>query len=30
VVYPVWTDGRKTSRPPLEQTDIVTNVEIAD
>ena len=30
VVYPVWTDGRNTSGPPLGQTDIFTNVEIAD
>jgi hypothetical protein len=30
VVYPVWTDGRNTSGPPLGQTDIFTNVEIAE
>jgi hypothetical protein len=29
VVYPVWTDGRNTPGPPLGQTDIFTNVEIA-
>jgi hypothetical protein len=29
VVYPVWTDGRNTAGPPLGQTDIYTNVEIA-
>jgi hypothetical protein len=30
VVYPVWTDGRTSAGPPLGQTDIFTNVEIAD
>ena len=30
VVYPVWTDGRNTAGPPLGQTDIFTNVEIAE
>jgi hypothetical protein len=29
VVYPVWTDGRTSAGPPLGQTDIFTNVEIA-
>jgi len=29
VRYPVWTDGRNTSGPPLGETDIFTNVEIA-
>jgi hypothetical protein len=29
VIYPVWTDGRNTAGPPLGQTDIFTNVEIA-
>jgi hypothetical protein len=30
VVYPVWTDGRNTPGQPLGQTDIFTNVEIAE
>ena len=30
VVYPVWTDARTSGGPPLGQTDIFTNVEIAD
>jgi hypothetical protein len=29
VIYPVWTDGRNSAGPPLGQTDIFTNVEIA-
>jgi len=28
--YPVWTDARTSGGPPLGQTDIFTNVEIAD
>lgn len=28
VMYPLWTDGRNTSGPPLGQTDIWTNVEL--
>jgi hypothetical protein len=30
VLYPVWTDGRTSGGPPLGQTDIFTNVEIAE
>jgi hypothetical protein len=30
VIYPVWTDGRTSAGPPLGQTDIFTNVEIAE
>ncbi len=28
VVYPVWTDGRRTPGPPWGDTDIYTNVEV--
>jgi len=30
VVYPVWTDGRNSAGPPLGQTEVSVNVEIAE